>query len=158
MFRTACAAFVLGIVLLPMAQAEEKMVDVMTCRSGAVTMLTASKEAVVFAVDISGITVNSRDKMYENVTSRCVGTISIIAGQRAGNGYCKYMDPSGDFNLLAWTTTKPGGGTWHYIYGTGRWAGVKGGGTYQQISQAKPIEKGTAQSCMRATGKYELKK
>jgi hypothetical protein len=156
----AFAVVLVGLALLvPAAQAEKKSLDIISCRSGTATLLSASTEATVLYVDAKGITVNSNDKIFQNQTGRCIGVISIINGKRTGNGYCKYMDPDGDFTLTEWTGSgKRGEGTWKYLYGTGKWKGVSGGGTYENAARGKPIAKGTYQRCGRAKGSYELKK
>jgi len=45
---------------------------------------------------------------------------------------------------------------WEYIYGTGKWKGVKGGGTVKAITRGKPIAEGTFQMCIEVSGTYEL--
>ena len=157
MLRTSAIA-VLGLtLLLPAALAEEKPLDTISCRSGTATVLSASKEATVLSVDSKGISVPGGTAFFADTTNRCIGVISIINGKRTSNGYCKFMSPSGDYNLLEWKGSGTDGeGTWKYLYGTGKWKGVKGGGLYKRIARGKPIAKGTYQFCTRATGTYEL--
>lgn len=158
MIRTSMMGIWVLLLLASLAEAQDKPLDFTVCRSGTITTLSASKEATVLSVDIKGITVASSDKVFTNQTSRCVGVASILDGKSVGNGYCKYMDPDGDFNLLAYTSDKPGEGTWKYEHGTGKWQGVKGAGAFKFFTSGKPIDDGTTQSCNRVTGTYELKK
>jgi hypothetical protein len=162
MIRTstmACGIAVgMAMMLASIAEAQEKPLDFTVCRSGTVTpLLPPSKDATVFSVDATGITVNSSDKMFENQTSRCLGVGSNIAGKSAGNGYCKYVDPDGDVNVLAFTSDKPGEGTWRFVHGTGKWHGARRAGSFKFFTRGKPIAEGTTQSCNRVTGTYELK-
>ena len=156
--KRICAMTVLGFVLsVPAALAEEKQMDIISCRSGAATVLSASKEATVLIVDSKGINAPESTALFAGTTNRCIGVVSIVNGKRTENGYCKYLAQNGDYNLLEWTGSgKRGVGTWKYIYGTGKWKGVKGGGEYKTIMRGKPIAKGTYQFCLRATGTYEL--
>lgn len=157
-FITALAVILLGSTLLAASAFAEKIsMDWINCRAGTIKLLTASKEATVYALEFTGITVPTGNKVFDNQTHICVGSISIINGKGSGGGFCKYMDPDGDFTLLEWTrsATSPAG-TWKYLYGTGKWKGIKGGGDYMGASAGKPIEKGTLQICTRATGSYEL--
>jgi hypothetical protein len=45
---------------------------------------------------------------------------------------------------------------WDYIYGTGKWKGVKGGGTVKYVTNGKPIVEGNFQSCIEVSGTYEV--
>ena len=146
------------VMFLPVANAEEKTINIVSCRSGTTTMLTASKELVVFGVELKGIDRDlNADKVFENYTHMCVGAIRIMGGEQISKGYCKYMAPDGDFFIVSFDGV--GGAKplpWEFIYGTGKWKGVKGGGTAKYITRGKPIVEGTSQSCMEILGTYEL--
>jgi hypothetical protein len=51
-----------------------------------------------------------------------------------------------------------GGGKWKFLQGTGKWKGITGGGEFVLLTSGKPIVAGTGQSCVRASGTYELSK
>ena len=149
----------LGLALLAtMANAEEKSINIVSCRSGTTTMLTASKELVVYGYELKGIDQDlNADKIHENYTHMCVGSARILAGERLTKGYCKYMAPDGDFFIVSYDGLMgkeplP----WEYIYGTGKWKGVTGGGTVKAITRGKPIVEGTFQYCIEVTGTYNL--
>jgi hypothetical protein len=79
-----------------------------------------------------------------------------VAGtQREGSGYCKFLDPDGDF-FVGQNTFDAAGASWKFLQGTGKWKGITGGGTFVPLTSGKPIVAGTAQACVRATGTYEL--
>ena len=71
--------------------------------------------------------------------------------------YSKYMDPSGDF-LVVEVSQVGMERDWKYLYGTGKWKGVTGGGKAFPFTKGKPITAGTMQSCIKITGTYEIKK
>ena len=149
----------LGLTLLaPMANAEEKSIHIISCRSGTTTMLTASEELVVFGFELKGIDQDlNEDKVHENYTHMCLGTIRILGGEQISMGYCKYMAPDGDYFIVSFNGI--GGAKplpWEYIYGTGKWKGVKGKGTAKYVTNGKPIAEGTFQSCMEIEGTYEV--
>ena len=151
----------LGLILLiPVANAEEKPVNIISCRSGEFTLLSASKELTIVSYDFKGIDRGAKgNKTFENFTHRCMG-VSVIKGgaaDRLTKGYCKYMDTDGDFFIVSYDglmgkTPLP----WEFVQGTGKWKGIKGGGTAIGITKGKPIEKGTLQYCAEITGTYEL--
>jgi hypothetical protein len=76
--------FLLGMTLLsPMANAEEKPMNIISCRSATATMLTASKELVVYGFELKGIDQDlNEDKVHENYTHMCVGTSRILVGEQ----------------------------------------------------------------------------
>jgi hypothetical protein len=159
MFRLIIICIIGMALLAPMASAEEKPINIISCRSGTTTMLTASKELVVFGFELKGIDQDLKpEKIFANYTHSCVGTIRIMGGEQIAKGYCKYMAPDGDFFIVSFDG--PGGAKqtpWDYIYGTGKWKGVKGGGTVKYITRgSKPIAEGTFQSCIEVMGTYEV--
>jgi len=40
---------------------------------------------------------NYRYREWDNFTHRCIGVSRIECGESLAKGYCKYMDPDGDF-------------------------------------------------------------
>jgi len=65
---------------------------------------------------------------------------------------------NGDTYLGEYSLSGPPGseGTWTVLQGTGKWAGIKGGGPYRTFTQGRPVSPGTGQACNRAWGKYSL--
>ena len=155
----AGAGLISALALLPgLALAAETPLDYTVCRAGTVQFLEQSKEATLTSIDIAGVVAASNDKRFENMTSRCIGVGSNMNGKPAGNGFCKYVDPDGDVHVTAYTAAsdKPGQGSWRFVHGTGKWAGIKGGGTYKVFTSGKPIVAGTLQNCNRVTGTFAI--
>lgn len=151
-------AFTLLLWPVPPVVAVEGPVDISVCRSGTIQFLERSKEATVLYIESTGIVAATTDKRFENMTSRCIGVGSNVNGSGAGNGYCKYIDPDGDVNVLSYLVTKRGEGTWQYLHGTGKWAGIQGSGTFKFFTSGKPFSEGTVQSCNRVTGNFTIAK
>ncbi|HWU41189.1 MAG TPA: hypothetical protein VN203_26340 [Candidatus Acidoferrum sp.] len=142
-----------GGSLAAVASAAESY-DVTNCSSSTVTTLSARQELTVLSVDSKGI---ARSNPFDNMTYQCVSVLSLAGGQREGTGYCKYVDPDGDF-FVGQQTFDSAGGTWKFLQGTGKWKGITGSGKFVPLTSGKPIVPGTAQGCVKATGTYELSK
>ncbi len=154
----ALAGVVGAFVLATGAQAEEPY-DITNCFAGTVTMLSASKELTVFSTESNGITQSHlENKAFNDDTTHCVGILRKMAGESVLVGYCKYMDPDGDFTIGQYRQKGTEAGKWEFLQGTGKWQGITGGGTYRVVTKGKPIMPGTFQYCSRATGTYTLPK
>jgi hypothetical protein len=69
----------------------------------------------------------------------CAGT-SITAKDGKpirGAGTCDSVDAQGDVAFYWWRTDEKNGGRWGFLGGTGKWANVEGGGTYEPGFQWK---------------------
>jgi hypothetical protein len=147
-----------SVSIVPELAAAEQL-DILNCRSGTVTPLHADKDLTVNTVELKGVTMSrNANKALDNSSSVCTGTVRIGSGDNASHGFCKYMDKDGDVVVLEWGGKPPSGGSWTFLNGTGKWAGVQGGGAWQTMPSPKPIAPGTVQSCNIATGEYTLRK
>ena len=160
MFRLIAICLLSLVLVIPLVHAEEKPVKILSCRSGDVSILSASKELTVLSFELKGIDQGlDGDTTFENFTHRCMGIQRIKGGEVWSVGNCKYMDPDGDFFIVEWDGQSGGKPLpWQYIQGTGKWKGIKGGGTAQGVTEGKPIADGTFQSCTKIIGTYELPK
>lgn len=80
------------------------------------------------------VTDNATDP-FNLTAGYCSGSLEFFAdGSMNASGYCSRKDADGDTHSLSWKQG-PGEemGTWEMTSGTGKWAGVKGGGQYQQV-------------------------
>ncbi len=147
-----------GVAALAAVADAAESYDLTNCGAATVTTISASQEVTVLSVDIKGIArSNPEKKAFDNSTYHCVNLLRIAGTQREGSGYCKFMDPDGDF-VVGQSTQDSTGGTWRFLEGTGKWKGITGGGKFSPLTSGKPIVAGTAQACARATGTYELSK
>lgn len=130
-----------------------------TCRAGTVSVLAQADKMIVWTLDHKGVSISDdASNPFNGFTQRCVGTVANIEGRIAANGWCKSVDPkTGDFTVVDWTGgDKPGHGTWSFRYGTGKWKGATGGGTYEPLGPTKPVEAGTYQNCVRIKGTLKM--
>jgi hypothetical protein len=130
--------------------------DLTNCSVSTMTTVSASQELTVLAIDSKGIARSNTDKKaFDNSTYHCATVVRIMGSNRSGVGFCKFMDPDGDFVV---GETDQSAGVWKFLHGTGKWKGITGGGKFTPVTSGKPIVPGTAQGCARATGTYEVSK
>lgn len=130
-----------------------------TCRAGTVSVLAQADKMIVWTLDHKGVSIgDNANSPFHGFTQRCVGTVANIEGRAAANGWCKNVDPnSGEWTVVDWTAgDKPGHGTWSIRYGSGKWKGATGGGTYEPLGPTKPVEAGTYQNCVRVKGTLKM--
>ena len=148
----------IGIFLfIPYAQAQQS-IDMMSCGDSEMTPIVAGEELTIMGMTGRGINLDNHGaKIFDNMTFHSVGLLKIDRGNVTAIMYAKYMDPSGDF-LVVEITQVGMERDWKFLYGTGKWKGITGGGKAIPFTKGKPISPGTLQSCSKITGSYELKK
>jgi hypothetical protein len=140
-----------------LAQAQQP-IDMMSCGSGATTPIVASEEITIMGIDNKGINLdNLASKVFDNMTYHTVGLLTIMGGKITATMYIKYMDPNGDFFVVEVLQVGMER-DWKFLYGTGKWKGVTGGGKAFPFTKGKPISPGTSQGCTKINGTYELQK
>jgi len=152
----ASAVPTLGLFLCISAAQAELPYDITTCGSGTSTVIFSSNELTIVSTDSKGITLsNHENKAFENTTYHCSGTFQIANGKPGGSIFCKFLDPDGDI-AVGKTTLDGAEGTWKFLYGTGKWNGITGGGKNMPVTKGIGVVPGTSQGCRRATGTYQL--
>lgn len=154
---TLCAAS--AALLSGGAAYAQQALDHVTCRAGTLSALAQADKLVVWQLDHRGVTRGSDvNDPFDGFTQRCIGTIANVEGVLAANGWCRNVDPNtGDWTLVSWKgSDKPGTGTWSFHYGSGKWKGITGGGTYEVMGPTRPVEAGTYQNCARVKGTMKL--
>jgi hypothetical protein len=162
MFHSKIWITMTGVILglaffIPVAQAQQPM-DMMSCGDATVTTIVGSQELTIMGLEAKGINLdNLASKAFDNMTYHTVGVYKIDSGKFTGTLYSKYMDPSGDFMVVEISQVGMER-DWKYLYGTGKWKGITGGGKAFPFTKGKPVSPNTLQSCTKITGTYELKK
>jgi hypothetical protein len=155
----AIPIFLIALVLLiPVAEAQQPF-DITYCSSGVMTTVSASPELTVLSLDTKGIfRSNHENKVFDNVTFHSVVVAQVMPGKVTGTGYCKCLDPDGDIIVAEVILAGPED-TYKFIWGTGKWKGIKGGGKALLLTpQAKSITPDSRQICRKFTGTFELPK
>ena len=92
-----CLLLIANCALSTAANAAESY-DLTNCGASVVTTISSSDELTFLGIDAKGIgRSNTASKAFDNATYQCVSVVSIAGTQRNGMGYCKFMDPDGDF-------------------------------------------------------------
>jgi hypothetical protein len=139
------------------AQAEQS-IDMMSCGSGTTIPVVANEEITILSLEHKGINIdNLEKKLFDNMTYHTVGLITITNGKTVATMYSKYLEPNGDFFVVEILQSGMER-DWKFIYGTGKWKGVSGGGKGYPFTKGKPVTPGTLQGCTKITGSYELLK
>ena len=146
--------------LFPLTSAAGEPLEIMNCRSGTLNMLHAEKDLAVASFQLKGVSLSrNANKALDNSSSVCVGVSRTgAATDSASHGFCKYLDTDGDVVMVEWHGRPPKGGSWSFLGGTGKWAGVQGKGDWETMPAAKPIAPGTTQGCNLVKGEYTLRK
>lgn len=156
MIRIVSLALLTLVAVTPFAYAEESY-NMTSCWSGEATVLSTSKDMVIYSFDLKGVSRGNDGNMaFDNWSFEIIGTSKIESGKYSSHYYGKYLSPEGDFIIGEGDRNGPEG-TWKFIYGTGKYMGITGGGT-NKIVNIKPIKKGTTQGCSIAVGKFQLPK
>jgi hypothetical protein len=149
-------AMALGLFLLISAAQAEQPYDITTCSAATNAVLFSSKELTIISTDAKGITIsNHENKAFDNNTIHCTGVIQIANGKPSGQLFCKFLEPDGDVTVGE-QTIDGAEGAWKFIYGTGKWKGIAGGGKNWPITKGISVVPGTSQGCRKATGTYQL--
>ena len=151
---------ILGLTMfVPVAWAQQQY-DITECYSFVLSVLQESQEVRILGLDAKGIAQSNHvNNVFDSCTIQTMGIRMDMKGSSVAHGYFKYMDPDG--NIFIMEGTMPEGekaATMKFIYGTGKWKGIKGEGKDQLITRGKSITPGTAQICFRHTGSFELPK
>jgi hypothetical protein len=155
MIRTLFILFFTILLFVSEIQAAEPF-EATACRSGKMTVVQGSKELMILGVELTGI-LRSNTEMFNNTSEICVGIFKKMGDETIQMGYCKYLYPDGDINVVEWDGSR-NEGKWKYLLGTGKWENITGGGTWKNLQRAKSIADGTFQNCIMLNGTYELPK
>ncbi len=146
-----------SLMLIPVAQAEQP-IDCTLCSNMTLTPIVQSEELTVTGFESKGIVLdNMASKFWDSDTVHGVGIMKVEKGKLTGSFINKHLNPSGDFYVLEGSLA---GNeiSWKFIYGTGKFTGITGGGKSIRFTKGKPVSPGTSQSCTKVTGTYDLKK
>ena len=119
--------------------AEEVKYDVQNCFAGPI-QITQEEGLLAGSYAVLGIAPGNGTTL-ERSSGRCLGAFSIIDGQLDENGTCEWVNATGDkaFSVYARKgDPAKAEGTYHFVKGTGKFAGITGGGKYMPIGPFPP--------------------
>ncbi len=151
---------ILGLTgVIPVAQAERQEFENIWCGSATYNVMIFSKEISAMTNDAKGILRSTHEsKLFDNWTTHSGYVIKGQDGKWFWSGLGKRMAPDGEFIIMELSGSSEGGTTGKFIYGTGKWKGVKGEFKTKRLTTGKPITEGTEQSCEKHEGWFELPK
>jgi hypothetical protein len=115
----------------------------------------------VLAYDTNGLSVT--DGFLNHMTWHCSGLADFRSGTGRAQGFCSGNDPVGDQVVLNWESEKHPpdqkvvSGTFNWTGGTGKYAGIRGDGTYVDYAgEFLPLAEGTVVRYFKFDGNYKL--
>ena len=129
--------------------------------AGTVKVIQAGKDQFQLTYEVMGVSISDTGEgILHNASVRCVGGLHAVNGAYDDeSGSCVYTRPDGDQVFSTYKATGKQGavakGTYTLIGGTGKMAGITGGGEFTRTS-VRPAVEGTSQSYSRSKGKYKL--
>ncbi|MFQ5961508.1 MAG: hypothetical protein ACE5MG_08920 [Candidatus Methylomirabilales bacterium] len=129
--------------------------------SGAFDALEVGENHLVFVYTLQGVvTNNAGEGIFHNMSANCIGMGSSLDGAENNSGNCVYTDADGDKIFDEWEDEGTFGvgakGSATLIGGTGKYAGISGGGQYERFNVPAAAE-GTFQGYIPdETGTYRL--
>lgn len=140
---------------------KEGSISFVNVLSGNVVRMALGKDRLQLSYDIMGVSTSpTGEGLLHNASVRCVGGLHIVNGAwDDASGSCIYTRPDGDQVFAIYKDAGKVGvpikGTFTFVGGTGKMAGITGGGEFTRVS-VRPAAEGTLQSAARYTAKYEL--
>ena len=129
---------------------------------GTINVLPLDKEHFAVTYDVLGGFLSDTGKgPFHNMSTRNIGVINFAKGVGKLQGYIVMTAPDGDKVLCELKENKtlpapnPNQGTIKFIGGTGKFAGIKGGGEYTRY-YIQPAKKGTITAVSRSKTHWEL--
>jgi len=166
--RKAIAAMVVGLLAgfavaadAPAAIPKEGSNSYFAALVGTLKSLPLGKDRVQLAYDVTGVVVSDTGEgILHNASVRCLGGMHVVNGAfEDETTACAYTRPDGD---QVFTIGKSSGkqgvaakGTVTYVGGTGKMAGITGGGETIRTS-IRPAPEGVSLSYVRSKGTYKL--
>ena len=153
------AALVLLVVWPVSAQMLEGTLSGTFAAFGTVNAKATGKERTVLAIDENGLSVTNG--VLDHMTWHCSGLADFTNGIGQTQGFCAGRDPVGDQVVFNWESEKHAPeqkvvrGTFTWTGGTGKYAGIRGNGTYVDYSgEFRPLTEGTIVSYLTFEGNY----
>jgi hypothetical protein len=140
---------------------KEGITSSLSAVGGTVKVMQVGKDRLQLTYEVTGVSISDTGEgILHNASMRCLGGFHAVNGAFDDeSGSCVFTRPDGD---QVFATTKSTGklgvgakGTYTIVGGTGRMAGISGGGETTRIS-VRPAADGTTQSYSRSKGKYKL--
>jgi len=148
-----------GLVVCTQVCAAEGKYDNQACYAGPIHLIQHADGMVSGSYDLTGMTPGTEGSLFYMMSGRCVGSFTIIGGDYNEAGGCEYWNAAGDkfFGIFARKgDPAKAEGTWHFVHGTGKFAGVSGEGKWIPLGTFPPVPNVGA-GCNHEWGTYSIK-
>jgi hypothetical protein len=117
-----------------------------------------SKEHVLGTLSYTGMLWNpTAGGPFDAMSGECGGHYAVSPSGVDALGQCQFADADGDKFLVTIPQNHNGSCVWKFAAGTGKYAGISGGGDFKPLRQFPPaISQGKASVCNIVTGNYKL--
>jgi hypothetical protein len=156
-WRTGIAVVFGLLIFASMAQAQQTF-QVMGCSSCKVVMLSEGKVLTIYSMTGNGPAWSAtKSKTFDDMKWEFMATICVQDSETKGIGYYKFTDPDKDYFILEATGGAIiEGGTWNFLYGTGKWKGATGKLRGRTTLHGRPLSMETERYWCRIIGTLEL--
>ncbi|MDH4323988.1 MAG: hypothetical protein OEW90_07585 [Betaproteobacteria bacterium] len=154
--KSFAIALLVGAPLAALAQSVPY--DIKVCNITEATVIDSAGDVTVLATHGRGITdSNPAGGPFDGTTYECRSVMDASKVSVEFSGRCTFVDKDGHKALGAFTGT-PKGWEWKFVGGTGKWEGIRGGGTTKPLKQYARLSPTVTAACAHATGTYEINK
>jgi hypothetical protein len=130
--------------------------DTTTCWSGETFVMPHSQSTIVVHYRVTGTSrSNVANKAWDQNTFMCAGVTLVEKNVPTTTAYCEYVDGDGD-KTFGRTTVEANVSRWTFLSGTGKYAGITGGGTQEQDGRFPIMRPGQMSGCTRNKGSWTL--
>jgi hypothetical protein len=152
--RTAIAL----VAALPLGALAQQNYEIRVCsttetsvidKAGEVTIVSSVSRGMANSVAAGGA--------FDRTSFECRGVTNAAKSGVGYNSRCTFVDMDGD-KVVGATAGNAQGWTWKFLGGTGKWAGIEGGGTGKPVAPYPRLSPTVTAGCGLATGTYTLKK
>ncbi len=141
------------------ALAAEVKFDQQACYAGPGQLIQHADGIMSASYALAGMSPGTEGTPFHMMSGRCLGAFSLINGQIDDGGTCEYVDAAGDKAFGAYSRKGDAAkaeGTWHFVHGTGKFAGITGEGKWMPIGNFPPVP-GMISGCNHEWGTYSIK-
>ena len=148
-----------GLAFCTQVCAAEGKYDNQSCYAGPAHVIQHADGIVSGSFDLTGMTRGIEGSPFDRMSAHCVGSFANISGEQDINGSCEYWNAAGDkyFGIFARKgDPAKAEGTWRFVHGTGKFAGISGEGKWMSIGEFPPVPN-VGSGCNHEWGTYSTK-
>jgi hypothetical protein len=148
-----------GLAFCTQVRAAEGKLDAQSCYVSPAHVIQVADGIMYGSYDSTGTTPGTEGTPFYMVSGRCVGSFTLVSGDYNEAGGCEYWNAAGDkYSVVYARKGDPAKaeGTWRFVQGTGKFAGISGGGNWMPIGTFPPVPN-VLTACNHEWGTYSIK-